>query len=68
MFYFVRSGVVYPYSKYLCDTGYYGRYWSSTPHSNGTSAYRFYFHTGTTVNPSDYNARYYGFSLRCLAR
>ncbi len=63
----VRSGAVYPYDKHLNYTGNFGYYWSSTPYSNGVDAYNLYF-LNTSVYPSYTITRYYGFSLRCLAR
>lgn len=54
----------YLYSGKLNYAGNYGRYWSSTPHSNGTNAYNLYFDSG--VSPSDYNLRYNGTSVRLV--
>ena len=65
--YFVRSGYVRPYGPGLGNAGLSGYYWSSTPYSNGVSAYNLTFDT-TGVSPSNYGNRYGGFSLRCLAR
>ena len=41
-----------------------GAYWSST-RGNNTSMYRLYLNT-SNVDPSDYDNRYYGYSIRCI--
>lgn len=51
--------------KVLYFAGNYGYYWSSTPYSNGTSAYYLYF-DGSGVTPSNYSNRYRGYSLRLV--
>ena len=48
--------------EYLND----GYYWSSTAYSNAYDAYDLYFNPGNVL-PSNHNARYGGFSVRCLA-
>ena len=63
--YFVRSG--YVISGSLRRAGYYGAYWSSTASSDTSNAYELSFYSGS-VNPSFSDYRYYGFSVRCLAR
>ena len=65
--YFVRGGYVYPNLKYLDYAGRYGLYWSSTPYSDANRAYGLNF-DNSSVNPSSTYNRYYGLSLRCLAR
>ena len=65
--FFVRSGYLNPNGPYLYYTGNLAYYWSSTPYSDGTTAYYLRFNN-SGVTPSDYNGRLYGFSLRCLAR
>lgn len=64
--YFNPSGYVYSGSlRYAGDIGYY---WSSTASSLTSLTYYLNFNSGD-VNPSRTNGRrYYGFSVRCLAR
>ena len=62
--YFHPSGAVY--SGSLRYAGNYGRYWSSTAYSSTNYAYALAFSSGV-VNPSNFDNRYYGFSVRCLA-
>ena len=63
--YFVRSGVVHSGSLRLAgNTGYY---WSSTAYSSTSYAYILYFYSGH-VAPSYNYTRYFGQSVRCLAR
>ncbi len=62
-FYFVYGG--YVNSSTLYNAGSQGRYWSSTAYGSN-SAYSLYF--DTNVNPSTNFNRYYGFSVRCVAR
>ena len=64
-YYFNPSG--YVYSGSLGGAGNYGFYWSSTAYSNTSFAYSLYFLSGF-VNPSLNFNRYYGQSVRCLAR
>ena len=59
-----RSGSVDDGSLY--DTGYYGRYWSSTV-SSSSSAYQLYFNSGN-VAPAVYGVRLYGHSVRCIVQ
>ena len=49
----------------LANTGSYGLYWSSTIGS-AASAYILHFHS-SGISPADYNGRYNGFSVRCVA-
>lgn len=63
--YWLRGG--YVYSTNLRSAGSYGYYWSSTV-SSGTIAYGLSFNTGSNLNPSNYNSRYLGFPVRCLAK
>ena len=64
-YYFHPSGNVYSGSLRLA--GYKGDYWSSTAYSSASYAYYLSFRSGD-VRPSDYNYRYVGRSVRCLAR
>ena len=62
--YFVRAGYVDGGSLYI--PGYGGRYWSGTL---GSSAYAYYLYfDSSSVDPAYNDSRYYGFSLRCVAR
>ena len=61
---FVRGGLVYP-GNFLTYAGYYGGYWSSVGRSS-SGAYFLYFDSGG-VYPSYNDARYVGFSVRCVA-
>lgn len=63
--YFVRGGNVYSGSLWGAGSG--GSYWSSTAHSSTSVAYSLRFVSGV-VYPSNGNDRYYGQSVRCLAR
>jgi len=58
------SGRVYSSSR--DDQGSDGYYWSSTVYSNNY-AYRLYLNT-SHINPVDLSNKYYGFSVRCVAR
>lgn len=49
----------------LRNAGSYGYYWSSSPYSNGTSAYLLYFGSGN-LYPFNYYNRYGGFSVRLV--
>ena len=61
-YYLLRGGVLY--SSSLSDAGSDGYYWSSTP--NGSSfAYYLSFYSGYIY--TDYDYRYNGFSVRCVA-
>ena len=62
--YFIPAG--YVYTGGLDYAGNYGYYWSSTPYSDGSSAYNLSFVSGI-LYPSNYSGRYVGFSVRCLA-
>ncbi len=61
-FYFVYGGNVN--SSSLNNAGSNGYYWSSTA-NNASNAYNLNFNT--SVNPSNNNNRYNGFSVRCVA-
>ena len=58
------SGRVYGSSRGYQGSG--GFYWSSTVNSDG-SAYDLYLDT-SDIYPADYNGKYNGFSVRCVAR
>ncbi len=62
-YYFVYNGGAN--SNSLENVGERGHYWSSTA-GDRFNAYSLYFNTG--VNPSSYDGRHYGFSIRCIAR
>ena len=61
---FVRGGFVNP-GIGLRYAGYGGYYWSSVGRSS-SGAYFLRFDSGG-VYPSNYDYRYYGFSVRCVA-
>ncbi len=63
-YYFVYGGDVNNSS--LSNAGSGGYYWSSTADS-ATNAYLLYFNS-SNVLPSASNGRYFGFSVRCVAR
>ena len=63
--YLVRSGGVA--SGSLRRAGYGGYYWSSTASYYASSAHLLGFYSGR-VDPSYSDDRYYGYSVRCLAR
>ena len=63
-YYFVRSGHIS--GSTLDHPGVYGYYWSSTV-SSSTDAYRLTFN-GTDVYPARNGYRYFGWSVRCVAR
>ena len=61
-----RGGNVNQSTTYLFNNaGDNGNYWSSTPNSNGTSAYNLNFNGADNINPSNSNNRYNGRSVRC---
>ena len=64
-YYFNPSG--YVYSGSLGSAGIDGYYWSSTAYSSISRAYSLGF-TSSYIDPSDYDLRYFGQSVRCLAR
>ena len=64
-YYFNPSGYVDSGSLWLA--GNEGDYWSSTAHSSASNAYLLYFYLDN-VGPSGISLRYYGRSVRCLAR
>ena len=61
---FVRGGYVNP-GDYLSYAGDGGVYWSSVGRSS--SGARYLSFSSGAVNPSDYDDRYSGFSVRCVA-
>ena len=61
---FLYSGNTY--SQYISDRGYYGLYWSKLV-SYSDRAYNFFFDSGS-VDPSQYNYKNYGLTVRCLAQ
>ena len=63
--YFARSGYVSGTTLY--SSAHLGYYWSSTVTPTATSGYHLSFYSGG-IWPADQNNRYYGFSLRCVAR
>ncbi len=63
-YYFVYSG--YVNEGHLGATGEHGRYWSATA-SNISEAYNLFFDS-RDVYPSDAVDRYFGLSVRCVAR
>ena len=65
--YFNRSGYVALDTGSLRDVGLAGSYWSSTAYTAVTNAYYLLFYSADTY-PSYYTARWYGFSVRCVAR
>ena len=62
-YYFVYGGAVN--SSSLTSAGSNGYYWSSTASS---SAYAYYLDFATSVLPSYSYDRYYGYSVRCVAK
>ena len=62
--YFARSG--YVNGSTLGNFGSYGAYWSSTV-VDGNFAYYLYYYSGY-LYPASQNYRYYGRSVRCVAR
>jgi len=63
-FYLVYGG--YILSGFLNDAGSPGNYWSSTAYIINGAYYLLFNSSG--VYPSSNYYRYYGFSIRCLAR
>lgn len=61
----IRGGYVHLNTGSLRDAGYGSLYWSATTYPNATDAYYLGFHR-TNVYPSDYNARFLGFSVRLV--
>ena len=62
--YFPASGCRIDASGGLYSVGNCGDYWSDSPYSS--NAYYLYFGSDGNVNPSSYNYRANGFSVRCL--
>lgn len=58
----VRGGYIALRSGSLRDASYASIYWSATTYPNTTSTYLLHF-DGTNILPSDYDNRYYGFSV-----
>ena len=63
---YVLSGARGDSSTILYNTGSYGFYWSSTVYSSGLAYYMYIY--SIYVYPRNNSNRYYGFSVRCLAR
>lgn len=63
-YYYIYGG--YVYNSSLFSAGSEGRYWSSTA-SSASDAYSLSFNS-SSVTPSYYNGRYFGNSVRCVAR
>lgn len=62
----MRSGNIWIDDSKLLDSGQYGYYWSCMPYPGTYEA--FFMDFGDYVEPSyDYNPRYTGLPLRCLA-
>ncbi len=67
-YFFVRSGPIY-YGGHTGTSGINGFGWPSRAYTNAYLQYGFNFlFNATDVSPSNYNARYWGFPLRCLVR
>ena len=62
-----RSGAADLSTGSLRRVGLDGYYWSSTAYPDVNNAYYLSFSSADTY-PSNYNARWYGFSVRCVAR
>ena len=62
----MRSGHANVNSAILRNAGQNGYDWSSRSYSTTTNAYNLNFNA-SDVNPSNYNNRWNGFPLRCLA-
>ena len=61
---FVYSG--FRYGSSAGGRGYYGNYWSSTAYD---SSYAYYLDFGSGyVGPASSSRKYYGFSVRCVAK
>ena len=58
------SGYCYNGDRGLSTVGYCGNYWSASPYGN--HAYYLLFNNDGDVNPSNYDLRMYGRSVRCL--
>lgn len=68
-YYFVRGGIVEQSTSRLFNVaGAVGYYWSSTPYSSVNNAYSLDFGYTSNINPSNNYGRYYGLSVRCIAR
>ena len=63
--YFVRSGYVLPSGHYLSSAGYGGYYWYGRANTSSLG-FSLYF-VSTYVIPTNFNSRYYGDSVRCIA-
>ena len=62
---FVRGGYVYPSVDLLQDAGHYGNYWTSSVYDEDSAFLESI--DGSGLLPSDYYAKYYGQSVRCVA-
>ena len=62
--YFVYGGNWDGSSNYVGNSG---DYWSSVVYTSNV-AYNFYFNANPYLNPQTYSSRYYGYSIRCVAR
>ena len=62
---FVRGGYVYPGADLLYSAGHYGNYWTSSAYDKDSAFFESI--DGYGLLPSDYYARYFGQSLRCVA-
>lgn len=62
--YLIRGGHIYDGDQR--HASFYGRYWSSTADAK-SDVYTLYFYPGT-INPEQGGTRYYGYSIRCVAR
>ena len=62
---FVRSGRLYPGK--IINLGNLADYWTSTTANTNSGAWEFHFNGGA-VSPSRYEARYFAFSVRCVAK
>lgn len=66
-YYFVRGGNIDQSVNLLAYVGNGGNYWGSTPSSSSTS-YNLNISAATSVLLNNSAARYYGLSVRCVAR
>lgn len=68
-YYFARSGNIdQNASSLLAYVGNGGNYWTSTPYSTATNAYNMNIATATSLVLNDSASRYFGLSVRCVAR
>ena len=64
---FVRNGWLYTYTGKVRFPGENGYSWSFTPGDDSSKVYVLGFYSDDIINPSNGNARWYAFPLRCLA-